>query len=133
MKCESILKAANEILEEANIKLQKELSNKNKHLDRIKIQCVQLKIEIGIQRKRKLESDLENLKFKQNKHLQYMSKGSEGDRNRESKRFLFLLYFVKFRKYFFDVLLSFATKVLLELLHAIEWSFVFCVDSVVYI
>ena len=65
LKCESSLKTANQIIEGDNNKLQEELSAKNKHLDRNKIQCAQSKIEIGIQRKRKLESDLEDLKFKQ--------------------------------------------------------------------
>ena len=65
LKCESSLKTANQITEGDNSKLQEELSAKNKHLDCNKIQCAQSKIEIGIQRKRKLESDLEDLKFKQ--------------------------------------------------------------------
>ena len=75
LKCESSSKAASEIIEDGNNKLQEELSTKNKQLDCNKIQCAQSKIEIGIQRKRKLESDLEDLKFKQNKHFRYMSKG----------------------------------------------------------
>ena len=66
LKYESSLKAANEIIEDSNNKQQEELSTKNKHLDRNKIQCAQSKIEIGIQRKRKLESDLEGLQFKEN-------------------------------------------------------------------
>ena len=73
LKCESSLKVANEIIEDSNNKLQEELSTKNKYLDCNKIQCAQYKIEIEIQRKRKLESDLEDLKFKQNKHLKYVS------------------------------------------------------------
>ena len=75
LKCESSLKAANEIIEDGNNKLQEESSAKNKHLDCNKIQCAQSQIEIGIQRKKKLESDLGDLKFKQNKHLKYVSKG----------------------------------------------------------
>ena len=51
LKFESSLKAANEIFEDGNNKLQEELSAKNKHLGCNKIQCVQSKIQIGIQRK----------------------------------------------------------------------------------
>lgn len=39
LKCESSLKTANQITEGDNNKLQEELSAKNKHLDRNKIQC----------------------------------------------------------------------------------------------
>ena len=44
LKFESSLKAANEIFEDGNNKLQEELSTKNKHLGCNKIQCVQSKI-----------------------------------------------------------------------------------------
>lgn len=43
---------------------RQQLPKKNKHFDRNKIQCAQSKTEIGIQQKRKLEIDLEDLKFK---------------------------------------------------------------------
>ena len=44
LKFESSLKAANEIFEDDNNKLQEELSTKNKHFGYNKIQCVQSKI-----------------------------------------------------------------------------------------
>ena len=75
LKFKTNLKAANELIKDTNNKQLEESSTKNKHLDRNKIQCAQSKIEIGIQRKGKLESDLEDLKFKQNKPLKYVSKG----------------------------------------------------------
>ena len=61
LKCESSYKAANEM--------------KRNCLQRTGI-LVALRFSVSSQRKRKLESDLENLTFKQkNKHLKYMSKG----------------------------------------------------------
>ena len=83
------------------------------------------------QRKRKLESDLENLTFKQKKNTwSICPRGSEGDHKLESKRSAFLVYFSKSRMYVFDVLLNFTTKVLLEF---IERTFVLCVDSAICI
>lgn len=53
------MKAANKIIEDGNSKLQEALS-KGK-LDRNLVQRAQSKIEIGIDRKRKLESQLDTL------------------------------------------------------------------------
>ena len=61
--------AATEIIEEGNEKLQEALSTKGK-LDRNLVQRAQSKIEIGIDRKRKLEGQLDILmkKKRSSKH-----------------------------------------------------------------
>jgi len=60
--CEMSLKAADEIISDANNSLQKALAGKK--LDRNLVQQAQSKIEIGIDRKRKLEETLASLKKK---------------------------------------------------------------------
>ena len=55
LKWESSLKAANEIIEDGNNKPQEELSTKNKHLDRNKIQCTQSKIDWNSKKKKTRE------------------------------------------------------------------------------
>ena len=61
-KCELSVKAANEIIEDGNKKLQEALLCKK--LDRNIVQSAQSKIEIGLERKRKCENDLVALKEK---------------------------------------------------------------------
>ena len=71
-KCELSLKSANEVIEDTNANLQKALSSSK--LNRNMIQQAQSKIEIGIERKRKLEGDIETLKKKQKLLLKTQSK-----------------------------------------------------------
>ena len=68
-KIETCMTAATEIIEEGNEKLQEALSTKGK-LDRNLVQRAQSKIEIGIDRKRKLEGQLDILmkKKRSSKH-----------------------------------------------------------------
>ena len=71
LKCESSYKAANEM--------------KRNCLQRTGI-LVALRFSVSSQRKRKLESDLENLTFKQKKNTWSIClRGSEGDHKLESK------------------------------------------------
>ena len=58
-KCKSSLKVADDIIEEAKGNLHKELPKKN--FDRELIQQTISKIEIGTERKRKFENDLDIL------------------------------------------------------------------------
>ena len=62
-KCELSIKSADEIIEDANANLQKALSSSKLNCNMI--QQAQSKIEIGIERKRNLEGDIETLKKKQ--------------------------------------------------------------------
>ena len=61
----SQLQAANEIIEEGHSKLEEEL--KSKCLDRNKLQAANSKIEIGLDRKRKLEGQIDSVQEKKRK------------------------------------------------------------------
>ena len=56
------LNAANKNIDDGNDKLQSVLQAK--HLDRNSLQSAQSKIEIGLERKRKIETEIEALKAK---------------------------------------------------------------------
>ena len=69
--CEHQIKAANDIIEDGNAKPRAALDvdGSKKRIERDVVQAAQSKIDIGLERKRKLENDLKELQKKKSKIL----------------------------------------------------------------
>ena len=69
--CEHQIKAANDIVEDgnANLRAALDVDGSKKRIERDVVHAAQSKIDIGLERKRKLENDLKELQKKKSKLL----------------------------------------------------------------
>ena len=69
--CEHQIKAANDTVEDgnANLRAALDVDGSKKRIERDVVQAAQSKIDIGLERKRKLENDLKELQMKKSKLL----------------------------------------------------------------